>query len=819
MIYFCAQKNRRALVLQSKTLNGIDYLEVLGDPGCGNELAVTFLHDPRPLNLTPDNFVITGGAPVAIDRKNPHPIEPAKDEPYTLILHLDRTGDFSTYTLAIVASSNTTDPPARLDPQLSSVDFSFKAGCSTPADCLPTTCCPIPPQSPPDINYLAKDYDGLRQMMLDRLAVLSPNWTETHAADLGVALVETLAYAADHLSYQQDGISTEAYLGTARNRISLRRHARLVDYRIGEGCNARVWVCLTAGTDGFKVPQGALFYVRTPGLPVAVDPHGPFARKVAASPQPVFASLHDAVVSTEQNAMNFYTWSDADCCLPAGATEATLAGNFASLKPGAVLVFEEVAGPRTGDAADADPTRRCAVRLTSVAASDKQQHPLVDPLDPTKQITRIAWSPDDALPFPICISSTTDEAHGARPVYPVSVARGNVVAADHGVWIAPPEQLGTVPAPPPTPPASAGCTCGSTAAVAAPRSRYYPHLTKSPLSFSVAFDPTASARAFLSPDPKDARPSITVNSDDGNSWIPMRDLLASDDTQRVFVTEIDQNGSVFLRFGDGQYGMAPDAGMTFSASYRVGNGAVGNIGRDTLSHVLLAGNGISQLRNPLAAAGGVDPEDMEHIRQYAPFAFANQERCVTADDYGHAAAQLEGVREARGTLRWTGSWYTAFVSVDPAGALAKQPVKGPASKLDLLRMIGTDLVVEGATIVGLQIEMEICVDPEHFQDDVYAALMKVFVTGDQCNRQSGLLNAANFTFGETVFASPLVAAAQAVDGVLSATLTVFRRMDDPSIDGVARGFLTMGRLEIPRCDNDPNRLDHGQFQLHLDGGK
>ena len=58
-------------------------------------------------------------------------------------------------------------------------------------------------------------------------------------------MIEMLAYAADHLSYQQDAVSTEAYLGTARSRISLRRHARLVDYPISEGCNARTLVCVT----------------------------------------------------------------------------------------------------------------------------------------------------------------------------------------------------------------------------------------------------------------------------------------------------------------------------------------------------------------------------------------------------------------------------------------------------------------------------------------------------------------------------------------------------------------------------------------------
>jgi hypothetical protein len=210
---------------------------------------------------------------------------------------------------------------------------------------------------------------------------------------------------------------------------------------------------------------------------------------------------------------------------------------------------------------------------------------------------------------------------------------------------------------------------------------------------------------------------------------------------------------------------------------------------------------------------------MQHIVQYAPFSYESQLRCVTEADYGAAAAQSSAVREARGTLRWTGSWYTAFLSIDPVATITTQLVRDTASRLNLLRMMGTDLAVEGAVIVGLQITMEICVDPEHFQGDVYTALTKVFVTGNQCNGQSGLLNAANFTFGETVYTSPFIAAAQAVEGVLSATLTTFARMDDPSADGVAQGYLTMGRLEIPHCDNDPNHLDHGILTLQMDGGK
>src|SRR5258706_9448630 len=78
--------------------------------------------------------------------------------------------------------------------------------------------------------------------MLDRLATIAPDWRERNPADLGIALVELLAYVGDYLSYQQDAVATEAYLGTARRRVSVRRHARMVDYAMHDGSNARAWV-------------------------------------------------------------------------------------------------------------------------------------------------------------------------------------------------------------------------------------------------------------------------------------------------------------------------------------------------------------------------------------------------------------------------------------------------------------------------------------------------------------------------------------------------------------------------------------------------
>jgi predicted phage baseplate assembly protein len=278
---------------------------------------------------------------------------------------------------------------------------------------------------------------------------------------------------------------------------------------------------------------------------------------------------------------------------------------------------------------------------------------------------------------------------------------------------------------------------------------------------------------------------------------------------------------VFLRFGDGQYGMPATAASSFQARYRIGNGAQGNIGRDTIAHIVTDADGVQQVRNPLPAQGGRDPETMEHIRQFAPFAFRTQLRAVTEDDYGTMAQRDAAIRQARGTLRWTGSWYTAFASLDAAA----NDVPGPAlvmatqNRLNLFRMTGVDLQVEGAMIVGLRIELNICVDLEHFQSDVRDALERVFISGNLCSGKLGILNPANFSFGQTIYSSPVIAAAQAVEGVSSVVLSTFQRMDDPTFDGTAQGFLTMHHLEIARCDNDPNRLDHGVFVLHMDGGK
>nr|HRC76642.1 putative baseplate assembly protein [Kouleothrix sp.] len=110
-------------------------------------------------------------------------------------------------------------------------------------------------QAPPHIDYLARDFAGFRQLLLDHLSVTVPGWQERAAADQGNALIDLLAYAADYLAYYQDAVATEMYLGTARLRRSVRRHAQLLDYHLHEGCNARLWARVRVSAD-VALPRG-----------------------------------------------------------------------------------------------------------------------------------------------------------------------------------------------------------------------------------------------------------------------------------------------------------------------------------------------------------------------------------------------------------------------------------------------------------------------------------------------------------------------------------------------------------------------------------
>jgi hypothetical protein len=495
-----------------------------------------------------------------------------------------------------------------------------------------------------------------------------------------------------------------------------------------------------------------------------------------------------------------------------------------------VLVLMEAIGPETGKPADADPARRHAIRLRTCSVTTDPAGGLFDeqPSQDAVPVTEISWGVEDALPFPLCLSSR----RGTSFYRDVSVALGNIVLVDHGLTVAK-EDLPIVPRSDRTPariPRRRSDRCAEPEVIQTPL-RYRPALARSPLTYASAYradDVEASAASVMRWDIESLMPAIWLNDEDvsGEPWRPVRDLLSSTDQDARFVVEVEDDGTACLRFGDDRFGKRPTRGSRLAATYRVGNGTRGNVGRESIAHLVSAQGGleplIERVWNPMAARMGTDPEPLEQVRQKAPAAFREQERAVTPEDYVARARDCRtDLQKAAATFRWTGSWRTVFVTADRLGGGAADPTfkRELRACLDRYRMAGHDLEIDDPIPVALEIDMQVCVQPDYFAEAVRTALLDLFSNRRLPDGRKGLFHQDNFSFGQSVYLSPLYAAAQAVAGVQSVKITKFQRRGLDSPSGIDEGRLDMGRLEIPRLDNDPNYRERGVFTLTLTGGR
>lgn len=713
-------------------------------------------------------------------------------------------GDYSRYTLQI-----TGDP--RFDALLSAVAVNLKIDCPSPLDCKAEPACTGEPPAPPVLDYLTRDFNGFRRLLLDRLAVLGAADSEQNPAGMWAVLVELIAARADQLAYAQDAVATEAYLHTARLRPSVRRHARLLDYRVHEGVNARAFVHLVAaiGVDRVDpVAAGDLFLTRLVNVPALMPPALPPV--LPADAQVFRAVLPLRRLTHAHNAIGFHAWGEAELCLRRGATRCSLRdpGRALRLTRGDVLLLEAIAGRDTDDA---DPALRHAVRL---AATPRE---VVDPLL-GDELLEVEWLDEDALPFDLPVLAD------ARVL---AVARGNLVLVDHGRPVDEPVAL---------------TSWGS-------RGRLQARLSATDLTFVTAAPDTAlptdgddravrewqattwSASEVVRQDPRAALATVTLQETGGPSWSPQVDLLASDPSRPELWVEMDSAGRAQLQFGDGTTGRKPSADAELAARYRTGNGTGGNVGAEAIGHLLsirMPAAALSMVRNPMPAVGGVDPEPLDVVRASAPYAFRTQERAVTMDDWAEVARRHREVQRAVARMYWTGSYHTVRVHIDRVEGrpVDDRFIRELTAYLERFRLAGYDLEVLGPAFVPLDIVLSICVSPGAWPEAVAGALQDRFGTGVLPDGNRAFFHPDNFTFGDSVYLSQIVAAAMATPGVRWVDVRPppqnptnrFRRWASTGPDQLAAGVLRAGALEIIRCDSNPSLPERGRIRFDVEGG-
>ena len=767
---------------------------------------------------------------------------PNSTQPTTLVLTVAPIGDYSTYTLSVNVDEFPIAQPVIIDPVFNDIDFKFRPGCFN-INCAPDWAPAPRPPDEPVIDYLAKDYDSFRHTMIAALMQRVPDWQTSSEADLDEVLLDLLSAAADELSDYQDRVMNEAYLASARKRVSLARHARLMDYHIHQGNQASTWLAVEVMLAQPSDPEAGATrqYFLAEHFKVWSGTPTEDASSV------VFLSRAQPRVHQLVNRLGLYTWSDSSPSLAAGDTTADLtlfngvtpATDQASalvvqklIRSGVItrLLIQEHLNPATGTANGVNPGRR---QLLTLLPGDDGAVAMSDPTTGSPAnatwFVRVRWNEQDKLKSHYCF---TVDCPGIGKVDNVSLFHGNLIQVHHGRRH---KAIFRDPGAPLTPPLESHyervgrwdlrkTERGKWGAICA--------LPDHPLAYQNT-EPGGQAAPV-------STLSVTVQAPGGeeDAWDEVPSFIHSDDSDENgdhFVVETDEERLSSIRFGNGTNGKELPKDAVVTCWYQVGDGLDGNVGSDCLTYfdpagafrkldagveAVTADGTIVRTWNPFDVANGRAPESAASIIRRAPEAYRlRQLRAITLQDYVDRAEKLPAVSRAAARYAWTGSWRTVQITIDPVGTtvLTEAATADIASYLNAVRLIGEDLEIRPPQFVPLEIHVSLCAGVDYWPEDLKSILEQEFSDGWTPDGRMGFFHPDAWTFGQPLKASQIIGRMLAVEGVEHVITVTVRRWNGPA--AVSDEMTNVAFNEILQVMSDPDHQEKGFIDFKVQGGR
>jgi hypothetical protein len=841
-----AAPDRLELLAAQTTLTGLDFVAVSPSQ---TELDVFFLRDPDALAPPLTGLLAAESVTVLPEGdEKPMPILglswPSVQGRRVLRISLPFPGGFQRHRLTV--------DHARVDPWFSALDFSFKADCPSTLDCRPREpCCPDDEMPSVDVNPLARDYAGLRSALFDHAARHWPDWQDRLAPDVGVMLLEMAAALGDEFAYIQDQINHELRFEGARTLRSLRQHARLVDYERADSLSATGWLSVEAKSGaGGLIPAGTGFEARSDNGEV-------IAFEAGFSLEDRLANRSYAVASAANRFLPYLwdetappaspgevgplwrggTFNPADC-LPAGSTELWLDGHHAANLPLTDVPLDPAGALgrhvllRTDPSDPAQTARRFVVRVIAVSES-------TDALNGGHPVTQLRWETAQALPFALDLTALSVEGN----LVPVSQGRTSSVIFSCGAPASGPKDrrrsverkgpggltrhLFSLPESQKTP-----LTRLAGAAQAAPELALFA-LRWQPASKSWQRAERWDYRQSLLGAQASLPDSRHFTLDDG-FWEP---VVKHWRNPAVYAGRSDPGGPPLfeggrlvhydlapqagstLRFGTGEFGLAPAEGSWFECLYRLGAGRSGNVVEGAITYWADAPlSFVASFANPVPTTGGEEPESAESVRRLAPNVFRSLTyRAVIEADYTEAAERLDWVSAASSRFRFTGSWLALFATADPAGltGLGAERRLSLAEHLDLFRQTARQVHVTEPRYVSVDLDITVCVARGHARKAVREGVEEALF--GRCHI-TGFFSPDNFTFGTPLMRSRLEAAIQRVEGVHAVEGIRIRRRGHFDWRALEASYEPAASDELLRIANDLAHPEWGNVLLTLEGG-
>lgn len=793
--------------------NGVREVQILNvDPavngqGGGALLVVQFFNDFKvaEVRANPSGyFQITGGSRVQSFQLTPVEAVDLPAEWSTLntaktaVVKVTPLGDYSEYAFTARSPGNET----LWDPLFQEVKFRFRPDCYS-TDCRRTSGVPPGEKLKAPMDYLARDYDGFRHMLFSYMGSKVPGWRPSSEADLDQVLISLISGIGDQLADFQDRVMSEAHFWTARKRVSLARHARLVDYHIHEGRQSTGWMFVTVKS------AGASFWIESPFQVSLKTPSQALAEAdLVWSVEPG----EKYYVAEALNNLDLYDWSGAKTVLKKGSTSMDLTSDLTSnltggslteesakklrdhIQTAQILWIEELRSPKDGSEGGRDPLKRQRLRILPGPAGAREDY---DPIE-KKHFVRVTWQEEDALSADYFFRLR----HQDQALYQGARVHGNLVYTTQGQIVTESFSLLGGDSVPWLQTQRWGLLCV---------------LKKGPVLFK-----TLSEGGQKEPR-SSVRVKVLVNNQPLGEWEERESFVLSDDSDqngRHFVVETDENRISTVRFGNGIHGQKVPDSARIEITYQKGKGEEGNIGADRIHYKGTYLNHAFEVRNPWEISDGVGPEPVDQIMRRVPEIFRlKQHRAVTLEDLVAKTQEHPAVDKAKASYVWTGSWRAVRVLVDvkPPAVWGAALHKSLRDYLSPLMMIGEDLEIRVPRYVPLLITVTLCIRAEYSRALIRTLLNEEFSAGFTSRGRKGFFHPSLWTFGQALEESPLLARVHAVEGVDHVESISSLRWGE-KVEPVV-GRVEIGSDDIIQVLSHPDGAEKGYIQFRIKGGR
>ena len=234
----------------------------------------------------------------------------------------------------------------------------------------------------------------------------------------------------------------------------------------------------------------------------------------------------------------------------------------------------------------------------------------------------------------------------------------------------------------------------------------------------------------------------------------------------IYTTQIADDGTVTVQFGDGKTGARlPTGTENVKATFRVGTGLEGLLTAGQLSMLMTPHLGLSKVINPFAPTGAADPEKIDKARSNAPLNTLTIKRIVSISDYEDFAKAFSGIEKAKADLIWNGEKHLVHITVAaPQSNSLDENIKANLIKaIDNVRHINYAVSVNNFKSVKFHVKAKIFIDSRYIKE-------KVVKQAEEKLKSTYCFDKSNFA--SSITPSHVISELQSVDGVVATDLDV-----------------------------------------------